>query len=599
MQAIIAGAIADGSAYIPTRDTTESDLQYEQYYSADFRQPATYIRFSSTVEDCIGVAYCMGEDDAAFLKTYNGKRRGKEPCTDDAFEAVMSFFEETAAARQPFASIDNAPVLSFEEMEGAYDETLTEFDKRCARDIYEHWKLQRVKRENQPLMPSLKFEKNETTDDSDPYVCFRRREIRQARKTRGQGAQVTEKLKRLRQELEQARQLVHFVKQREVHRREQLTIDSNIFMQRGKVRDVKRQLNIKGDDEDLINQKVFMFSGSDLWPLTNASQPEPKPKPTVQSTIQRSAFPGHRPFNRNDGLSLRTSEIEYPQLDDLRKKQSDGIKSFVDENINKHKQWNKGWVDCTWRPITPPLDDDDAAGDSDAEHDPLGVELRGWRRIDVVEEAPSFAAGGLPTPPASIASPTADDDAAEGASQKPSGDVPSRNTRSRKPGVDLPLTVRMASPPADGIAAPEPIRPLLRKRVGRGGRLMIDRRAPKRSYSSTFPEPPVSSLSHPAYALHPYNLRKQSMSSDADTDDSHQLDELRTKDRFAFDNDDEDEEDEQCRPRVYYTDPYDNMNIRYRMMWNRSGTEQQAAQAQQQRRSTAGQGGSASVRAAV
>lgn len=552
--------------------------------------------------------YCMGDDDSAFLKTLNAKKRNKDSqCSEDAFESVMNFFEETAAARQPFASIDNAPVLSFEEMESAYDETLTDFDKRFTRDIYDHWKLQRVKRDNQSLMPSLKFEKNETTDDSDPYVCFRRREIRQARKTRGQGAQVTEKLKRLRQELEQARQLVHFVKQREVHRREQMSVDSNIFAQRGKVRDTKRHLNIKGDDEDLINQKVCHQSTytSHELELTKRDQPEPKPKPALPSTMQRTAFPGPRPFNRNDGLSLRTSEIEYPQLDDLRKKQADGIKSFIEDNINKHKQWNRGWVDSTWRPITPPLDDDEV--DSDA--DPLGVELRGWRRVDVTQDTTGF--GGLPTPPASVASPAADDDTVEGISQTKtsSEDAPSRNTRSRKPSANLPITVRMASPPADGILSPEPIRPLFRKRVGRGGRLMVDRRAPKRTYSTTFPEPPPSSLTHPAYALHPYNLRKQSMSSQTSTQDTkastfsssddaesadlaETLTALRTLDRFAFDNDDDDEEDEECRPRVYLTDPYDNMNIRYRMMWSRSGQDQNVNAMQgQQRRSIAGQGG--------
>ena len=80
--------------------------------------------------------------------------------------------------------------------------------------------------------------------------------MRQVRKTRGRDAQSAEKLRKLRKELEDARQLVAMVKQRELTRREMLAVDRLLFEQRAKVRETKRSLGIKGDDEDLINQKV-------------------------------------------------------------------------------------------------------------------------------------------------------------------------------------------------------------------------------------------------------------------------------------------------------------------------------------------------------
>ena len=204
----------------------------------------------------------MSSDDEAWLKVFNAKRereRGRNsvgPCSEDAFEEVISFFEATAQTKQPFAAVDNPPVISYEEVESAFNDTLEPSARVFAREIYSHWKAQRLKRGNRSLMASLKFETGQETDDADPYVCFRRREVRQARKTRGRDAQVTEKLKKLRKELEDARQLVHFVKDREMLRKEQLAIDRSIFEQRTKVKDVKRELGIKGDDEDLINQKV-------------------------------------------------------------------------------------------------------------------------------------------------------------------------------------------------------------------------------------------------------------------------------------------------------------------------------------------------------
>ena len=103
---------------------------------------------------------------------------------------------------------------------------------------------------------SFQFETGQDTDDSDPYVCFRRREVRQIRKTRGRDAQSAEKLRRLRKELEDARQLVALVRQREVARKEMLAMERQLFLQRAEVKEMKRKLGIKDDDEDLINQKV-------------------------------------------------------------------------------------------------------------------------------------------------------------------------------------------------------------------------------------------------------------------------------------------------------------------------------------------------------
>ncbi len=198
----------------------------------------------------------MSAEDEQFLKLLNSKKAKAPYCTEDQFEDVMNFFEETAFTKQPFAAVDNPPVIPFEEMENAFDEAPSDSAREFAKDIYVHWKAQRLKRGNRSLMATLKFETGQETDDSDPYVCFRRREVRQARKTRGRDAQVVEKLKKLRKELEDARQLVHLVKQRELGRKDQLALEKQIFEQRAAVKEAKRNLGIKGDDDDLINQKV-------------------------------------------------------------------------------------------------------------------------------------------------------------------------------------------------------------------------------------------------------------------------------------------------------------------------------------------------------
>ena len=99
----------------------------------------------------------MTSDDVAFLKSYNQKRSKNDQCSEDEFEEIIYFFEETTSTKQPFAAVDNPPVLAYEELEAEFDETISESARRFAKDVYEHWRNQRLLKGNRPLMPSFKF----------------------------------------------------------------------------------------------------------------------------------------------------------------------------------------------------------------------------------------------------------------------------------------------------------------------------------------------------------------------------------------------------------------------------------------------------------
>ncbi|KAJ4302738.1 Enhancer of polycomb-like protein 1 [Kalmusia sp. IMI 367209] len=489
LQAVISAAQAASQGgskvaqlYIPTPDAVTSKLQYEDLYPRQFTQPSTYIRFSSTVEDTVGCPYCMTSEDAAWLKQYNQhhKKSKHAQCSEDELEQVINFFEETTQTKQPYAEVDNTPVLAYDELEPEFDDTVNERARKFAKDIYQHWRGERMRRLNRPLMPTLKFERNLDTDDADPYVCFRRREVRMQRKTRGRDAQVTEKLKKLRKELEEARFIMAQVKRREVLIREQLALDKLIFEQRGAVKETKRRLSIKGDDEELlINQK-----------------PAPKPKPRVDMQAVQRGIPGMGPkpqVTRPDGR-LVDSDLVY--LEDQLAKKSEVIDGFIEENLMKHQKWNVGWVDATWRPITPPLEQPAAKSE--------------FRRV--------FTESQLPTPPASVSSEEAADAMAV---EQPKPVEPRRSAR-----------IRFGTPPDD---VPYEERSRYRRRTGRGGRVMIDRRGVKR----------------------------QKLDAADPVDD-------RVADRWRFAGDSS--EDEQ----VYSVDWTDNLHIRYRIMIERNGEKQHA-----------------------
>jgi enhancer of polycomb-like protein len=257
------------------------------------------------------------------------------------------------------------------------------------------------------LIP-LQFETGQDTDDSDPYVCFRRREVRQIRKTRGRDAQSAEKLRRLRKELEDARQIVALVRQREVARKEMIAMERKLFIERAEVRDMKRKLNIKDDDEDLINQK-------------------PKKKPEFQ--------PG-RPNAPQLRLPLKPGlqgAEDLQLLEDVQAEKENEILRDIKANITKHIKWNEGYVDLTRAPLSPSPE----------------------RMFDTAAFRPAFTAQ-LPTPPSS----------------ESSGDM-----------MDTALDLTSPLHSRDKLASRaleihgEPHRmPSFRRRVGRGGRLLIDRR---------------------------------------------------------------------------------------------------------------------------
>lgn len=105
----------------------------------------------------------MVEEDDVFLKIMNEKKDPDARCTENQFEEVMHFFEETAQTKQPFAAVDSPPVISFEEIEESFDVAVAEHIKLFAKEIYDHWKKRRIETGNQPLQLALKVRFNENT----------------------------------------------------------------------------------------------------------------------------------------------------------------------------------------------------------------------------------------------------------------------------------------------------------------------------------------------------------------------------------------------------------------------------------------------------
>jgi enhancer of polycomb-like protein len=411
----------------------------------------------------------MTTEDDVFLKAYNQKRPVGSKCSEDDFERIMEVYEETADIQAPFAAVDGT-VIPYETMISALKQQVDDKTQVFARDIYDHWRTRRQDSGNHPLQPTLKFEKNQEKDDGDPYVCFRRRDIRQTRKTRQRDMQSTDKLKRLRKELEDGRLLIAMALQRELNKRELLKVDRNIFEQRAKVKEAKVRLGIKTDDEDLINQRVCE-NGTHNSITADFQQPQ-KRKLTDFTPLQRPPGTQLRLPGRSDG---RPIDADLILLSDVIAQKENMLQLEIEEKAQQHRKWNQGHVDLTREPLSP--------------IDGQGLET-GFRPATAQYQY-------LMTPPSSVTS--------------ESFDQPSPTQEKSEP-----FTFRYSSPPEEDQPQGQPA---YRRRIGRNGRLWIDRRG---------------------------------MPSTAKG-----LDES-VSDRWKYDQDDDDEQS------VYELDPYDTKALRFR-----------------------------------
>lgn len=354
-QAESAGNASNKKYHIPTPQSVEvmTQMQYnEEYPPNSYLDPVTYICFSDTVESCNkGSPYCMDEDDKGWLDKHNEKVQAnlakalkdqssdsKTPDTariealvrkdatkyrfisEDEFETVMYVFERTTCERHPLLELDMSKLPSLSELLPQFEQNsscsalalpelpsrlndLSEYItgaktknancknaqgdesedlrwsaknpfrhlfllKPCAHAIYSWWKLRRQAREGKQIVPVLNADES---NENDPYVCFRRREVKVARKTRKTDTLQLEKLVRLESELRQATALCFMVTQRERMKEHSVGQAKACWTQAHELMSLKRRWGIQGSDNGQEDEQLLFGVQPD--PLAPVSSP--------------------------------------------------------------------------------------------------------------------------------------------------------------------------------------------------------------------------------------------------------------------------------------------------------------------------------------
>ncbi|KAI8814890.1 enhancer of polycomb-like-domain-containing protein [Cladochytrium replicatum] len=302
------------AAVIPTPDASRLFPGFANFYSADYQLPISFIRFSSQVEDVIGVDYNLSVEDDQFLQTYNSAIAPSVEVTlsEDSLEELLAALEWVAAEKLTGGTPSQEEFDAYSNVERLDLAPL----KPAVPAVYGYWKGRREHGGgNKPLISQLRLDEYGPKADSNPYVCFRKREIKAVRKTRRCDSQSLEKLLRLREEMRKAHRILELVVDRERKKRESLIIEHQIFHQRSLIRRLKKRLGKLSDKSDSILKK----------------KKSKKEEPRIQAKIR---IPLPNKFEDGD---------------------FDSIADTIDEKVRRKKFAEEiaGWLDFSEDPYVP------------------------------------------------------------------------------------------------------------------------------------------------------------------------------------------------------------------------------------------------------
>ncbi|KAM6282993.1 enhancer of polycomb homolog 1 isoform 4-T4 [Porphyrio hochstetteri] len=168
-------------------------------------------------------------------------------------------------------------------------------DDELIREVYEYWIKKRKNCRGPSLIPAVKQEKRDGSSTNDPYVAFRRRtEKMQTRKNRKNDEASYEKMLKLRRDLSRAVTILEMIKRREKSKRELLHLTLEIM---------EKRYNL-GD-----------YSGEIMSEVMAQRQPM---KPTYAIPI--IPVSNSSPFKHQEAMELKEFKVKQDKPDVIRPK---------------------------------------------------------------------------------------------------------------------------------------------------------------------------------------------------------------------------------------------------------------------------------------
>ncbi|XP_007230719.3 enhancer of polycomb homolog 1b isoform X1 [Astyanax mexicanus] len=141
-------------------------------------------------------------------------------------------------------------------------------DDELIREVFEYWSRKRKLCPSGSLIPTVKQEKRDGSSTNDPYVAFRRRtEKMQTRKNRKNDEVSYEKMLKLRRDLSRAVTILEMIKRREKSKRELLHLTLEIVEKRNGMADFGGEVMA-----EVLAQRALEKPVIPLIPITNSNQ---------------------------------------------------------------------------------------------------------------------------------------------------------------------------------------------------------------------------------------------------------------------------------------------------------------------------------------
>ncbi|KAJ1725679.1 Enhancer of polycomb-like protein 1 [Coemansia erecta] len=234
-QAAASGSAPAKQVYIPTPDASRVTASYAQLYAQPFTCPTSLVRSSETVEESCGPLYCADKEDLRWADEHQ--------VPVDEFERTMDVLENVTRD-MVFGSTADVP--SAEYLAAYAGERDQPVSKQMVARVYEHWRARRAGRGFRPILPQVQIHDGSAQAagaEIDPYVCFRRREVRQGRKTRRADQRSLEQLRRLRANLAAAAQMLEMCGARERDKMALVEMAQEVARARTHVLGMRRRLH--------------------------------------------------------------------------------------------------------------------------------------------------------------------------------------------------------------------------------------------------------------------------------------------------------------------------------------------------------------------
>ncbi|XP_061324126.1 enhancer of polycomb homolog 1 isoform X9 [Pezoporus occidentalis] len=168
-------------------------------------------------------------------------------------------------------------------------------DDELIREVYEYWIKKRKNCRGPSLIPAVKQEKRDGSSTNDPYVAFRRRtEKMQTRKNRKNDEASYEKMLKLRRDLSRAVTILEMIKRREKSKRELLHLTLEIMEKRYNLGDYSGEIMSEVMAQRQVIKPTYAIP---IIPVTNSS-----------------------PFKHQEAMELKEYKVKQDKTDVIRTK---------------------------------------------------------------------------------------------------------------------------------------------------------------------------------------------------------------------------------------------------------------------------------------